>query len=397
MVLRTNLQFPYSLKAERNHVSFAIFVCTMKMRIYFFVGTTAEIIKISPIIRELQNRGFQFTIITSGQNSIDFSEMNGYISDKTRFIRFNDKGKKSSILLFFFWFVKTVFFGLFKLRKEFINLKKEQTLFIVHGDTVSTLIGSLIAKTYQLTLVHIESGLRSFNFLEPFPEEICRVITSHLTDIHFAPNEWSLNNLKNIRGIKINTYQNTLSETYLYVSSHKKKSVYSSLLNNEKYFLLVIHRQENIMKKNSTRKLIALIIDLASKHDIKCVFVMHHLTKQFLKDEEITERIEREQKVIFIPRLPYFEFLQIFNKSKFVVTDGGSNQEEAFYAGIPCLLLRNCTERIEGLGANVVLSENKQDNIEKFFKEYRKFKKKPIILKKRPAKIIVDSLLNYAK
>lgn len=363
-----------------------------RRRIYFFIGTTAELIKIAPVIKQFQIKKIPFKIITSGQNSIDFSEMDGYLNNNLELIKFNDKSKKSSTFLFFIWAVKAFFTCIFSLRKEFKGLSKDTSFFIVHGDTVSTVIGACIGRFYGLSVVHIESGLRSFHFFEPFPEEICRVITSFLTDIHFAPNKWSINNLRNAHGKKINTLENTLSESYFYARAHSKKSTYSALIDKEKYFLLVVHRQENMFKKDSTKKLISFILNLAAKQKIKCVFVMHHLTKRFLDDAEITETIEKDRQIIFIPRLPYREFVKIFSSAEFIVTDGGSNQEEAYFSGIPCLLLRNYTERIEGLERNVVLSKNKKVTIAKFFKDYKKKKHSQIKLKALPSTIISEYL-----
>src|SRR5258706_1406095 len=183
------------------------------MKIYFFVGTTTELIKLAPIIRELENRKINFKIITSGQTKVNFGELNKIIKKRKADIQLGEKTDKSSVYKFIIWTVLT-FFRATSLRKEFCRRIAKNSYLIVHGDPVSSFIGAVIAKIYGLKLVHVESGLRSFNFLEPFPEEICRVLISKMADIHLSPNDWAINNLNNDNGVKINTFQNTLIESY---------------------------------------------------------------------------------------------------------------------------------------------------------------------------------------
>jgi UDP-N-acetylglucosamine 2-epimerase (non-hydrolysing) len=362
-----------------------------KRKIYFYIGTTAELIKLSPIIRELKKRKISFKIITSGQNEIHFNELEYFIGSVKPHITTGEKIKKSSLFYFGIWAIRSLYKSIVLLRHEFESSENRNSYLIIHGDTISSVIGAIVAKYYHLKVVHVESGLRSFNFFEPFPEEISRYIVSYLTDIHFCPNQWSVDNLKKHNGIKVNTFQNTLIETCLYTVNHSKTSTYSKMLTKKKYFLLVIHRQEKMFSKSSTRELIQGILSSMVK-DITCVFIMHHLTKKLI-NEELTSEIERDNNVVFIPRLPYREFAPIINNSQFIVTDGGSNQEEAYYLGKPCLVLRNRTERIEGLDENVIISRLDRKVIKDFFNNYMINKRRQIALKKRPSQIIVDYLM----
>ena len=174
-------------------------------KFYVFLGTTAELIKIAPVLKELRRRRVYFKLITTGQNEILFNELKKFTGDINVDISFETKKNKSSVVYFVFWAATTFVTALVSLRKEFGNTKKESTYVIVHGDTVSSLLGALVARFYGLKLAHVESGLRSYNFLEPFPEEISRFIISNLADIHFCPNSWAKNNLLKKTGKKINT------------------------------------------------------------------------------------------------------------------------------------------------------------------------------------------------
>lgn len=359
-------------------------------KVYFFMGTTAEFIKLAPIMKELKNRKIEYKVIASGQNNIHFEELNDFLGPVKADIELKEKSAKSSIFLFLGWAIKSLWEGIFSLSKEFENLNKDNSYFIIHGDTISSLIGSIIAKAHGLRLVHIESGLRSFNFFEPFPEEISRFIIIHIADILFSPTQWALSNLKNVKGIKINTNQNTLIETYRWSQSTKDVPNYTKKYG--KYFILVMHRQEHIyFQKEWTRKTIDFVIDHSSR-DLKCAFIMHTLTKRLIQPKEPKFWLSAKKRVIAIPRLQYVNFMHFMKKAEFIATDGGINQEEAYYMGLPMLSLRNHTERIEGLNRNIVLSKGSQDTIKDFLRNYKKFRRKPIQIKKKPSKIIVEYL-----
>ena len=354
------------------------------------MGTNAEFIKLAPIIKEFKRRKVQISIIASGQNRINFEELEDFTGKLKIDIAFAEKSNKSSIPLFLFWALKAFLTGLISLNKEFKSLNKDNSYFIVHGDTVSALIGSLIAKRFGLKLVHIESGLRSYNFFEPFPEEICRYINIHLADILFAPTDWAYSKIQHLSGEKINTKQNTLIESCLWALKSKKTKPKNKF---GRYYILIMHRQEHVyFKKEWTRNILDFVISNADKKQ-NCVFILHALTSRFLQSERFNSGTESEKRILMVPRLPYIDFINLMNKAEFIATDGCTNQEESYYMGLPMLALRNLTERIEGLGENVVISKGDEKTIKSFLKNYKEYKKPPVGLQVRPSKIIVDYLL----
>lgn len=363
----------------------------MQKRIYIFIGTTAELIKIASVLKELKKRKVEFTLITSGQTDILFNEFVKYTGKIENIIALKGKENKSSLIHFIIWTIKTFVVALFSLRNEFKHIDRKRSYFIVHGDTVSSLIGALIAYYYRIRLVHVESGLRSFNYFEPFPEEICRNIISRLTDIHFCPNKWSVDNLKNHKGIKVNTKQNTLLESYWMAIESKKPKLRVKNL-KKKYFVLVMHRQEHVMfRKSWSRKMFNFIINNSPK-DLQCVFILHDITASFFKTAGYSNSLH---KLITVTRLPFVDFIKLMNSAEFVISDGGSNQEELSYMGKPTLILRNSTERIEGLGKNAILSKGNYDTVKNFFRNYKNYKRSKITKSFRPSKIIVDYLLKH--
>lgn len=363
----------------------------MKKSIYIFIGTSAELIKMAPVIKEFQKKKMSFKLITTGQNQILFSDMSKYLGNVKPDIAFEEKNRQSSSLGFFYWSVKTFFLCLFSLRNEFRGLNKKNSYFIVHGDTVSSLMGAFIARIYGLKLVHIESGLRSFNFSEPFPEEICRYLVSRLADIHFCPNKWAVQNLKHLKSDIVNTKQNTLYDSYKMTLNYKKIPAILKTI-KKKYFILVVHRQEHVIfGKNKTKALVETVKNNIPK-DFQCVLIMHALTQGFFESEDPRLFKSLKRKSVIIPRLPYPEFMKLLDKSEYIITDGGSNQEESYYMGKPCLLLRNHTERMEGLNSNAVLSKGNKEEIVNFVKNYKNYSQKKLRTNVRPAKIIVDYL-----
>ncbi|MDD5043639.1 MAG: UDP-N-acetylglucosamine 2-epimerase [Patescibacteria group bacterium] len=367
----------------------------MGKKFYFFVGTEAELIKIMPVMKEFKDRGLDFKIIASGQNVIKGSEMLKFLNIEKVDLCLYDKKIKASALSLFWWFLKTLIKAPFALRKEFAGLDKSNTFLIVHGDTVTTVMGAIVGKFYGLKIVHLEAGYRSFNFFRPFPEEIDRVLTSYFADIHFCPYEKNLENLKNRKGQKINTFYNSVIDSlHLAIAADSSGGVFSKL-QGKKYFILILHRQENLYNDKLVKSLVKFVFDFFPDN-LYCLFVMHAPTRFVLEKLELLEDISKKENIITVDRLPYMQFIKLFKQSEFIMTDGGSNQQEAYYLGKPCLILREIVEvDSEGVGENMVLSELSLDKIKDFILNYNQYKRPIIYPNIKPSKIIVDTLLSY--
>ncbi len=373
----------------------------MKKRvIYIFIGTTAELIKLAPVIKKLKRGEINLKIITSGQNFVNFKELKPLTGVEAPYNALKYKPVNNSLgiyLRFSFWLLKALINNLLYFRNEFRELDRKNTFFIVHGDTISALLGAIIAKIFALKLVHIESGYRSFNFLEPFPEELCRYLVSHMADILFCPNDWCLNNVRTSKAIKFSTGQNTVYESCMNALKLKTSTKYLSSLKKNKFYLLIMHRQEHMLfKKQVTKKYLNLLIPYA-KSNLKCVFVLHPLTENFLKAENLLDKIKKNPNIIILPRIPHAEFMKILSRCEFIATDGGSNQQEAYYLGKPCILLRKYTEQIEGLYSNAVLAKDDPNIVKNFLANYKSKNSKRVFLRTPPSKIIVDTLMENFK
>lgn len=356
--------------------------------IYFFIGTTAELIKIAPVIKEFKRRNISFKLISSGQRKILFEDLKGFIGQIKPGINFRERPNIPSVIFFIFWAIIALLSGIFTLGKEFKRLNKNNSFFIIHGDTVTSFIGALIAKFYNLKLVHIEAGDFAFNFFEPFPEEIIRQMNARLSDILFAPNDWAKNNLKNMRGEKVSTKYNTLIESFWWAKRLKNNQNFKKF---KKYYILLMHRQEHVVfRKKWSKEVMEFIIHNADKN-LNCLLINHPLSVNIIKSLEI--RSERRRKIIIVPPLSYPDFMKLMQEAEFIATDSAFNQLESYLMGLPYLGLRDYTEQIEGLDKNVLICKNNKNIMKNFLKNYRKYRTKPILSAPRPSKIIVDYLL----
>ncbi len=139
--------------------------------------------------------------------------------------------------------------------------------------------------------------------------------------------------------------------------------------------------------------IVKLIEKIAEKH--RLLFVLHPPTIKQLEKFHLLKRLQSHNNIECIPRLHHSDFLTLLQSAEFVVTDGGSLQEETSYLGKPCLLLRKTTERLDGVGENVILSEYKEDVIENFIHNYKKHQRLGKKIEISPSNKIVQSILSY--
>ncbi|KKQ25800.1 MAG: UDP-N-acetylglucosamine 2-epimerase [Candidatus Woesebacteria bacterium GW2011_GWA1_37_8] len=365
----------------------------MNKYFYFFLGTNAELIKFAPVIKALRKRKAKVKLIYSGQNIVNFDDYGEWIGDLKPTIAFKEKKNKSSVFQFILWTFKTLFLGMTRLKKEFKRDPKDKIYFIIHDDTVSALIGALIAKFHRLTLVHIESGLFSFNYSEPFPEEICRHINATLSDIVFTPNKWGIHNLRHVKGQKVVTGENTLIEMYHWAI--KKKWTIPKPRVRGKYYILILHRQEHVfLKKDWSLNLLEMIFKNTDK-DLTCVLLSFPLTVRMIESLDIKFNHRLWKHIQLLSPIPYPDFMKFMKGAEFIATDGCTNQLEAYYMGLPCLALRNRTEQIEGLNQNVVLSKGNKKITVEFLKNFKRFVRKPASVTQMPSTVIANYLLKH--
>ncbi len=357
---------------------------------YFFFGTTAELIRIASIVKELKKRNVSYKLIDSGQTNVRYEEVKEYLGRIKPDIAFKQKASSYGLRFFSIWAIRTFFSSFFIFGKEFLKYDRKDIILVIYGDPVTTSIGAIVAKFFNVKIAHIESGDLTFNLLEPFPEEICRNINIRLADILFPPGKWALHNLKNIEKPKINTVYNTLADSFWWFMNRRSKIKQTVSINNVKYYILIMHRQEHVFfGKEWTKDTLKYVIE-NSDPKLSCVLFNHPLTVRIIKCLDLPP----DRKIIIIPPVSYREFLQLLKNSEYIATDGATNQYEAYLLGKPCVILRNHTEQIEGLRKNVLLYQSEKTKLNFFLKNYKKFRKERVTPNISTAKIIVNSLIS---
>ncbi len=238
---------------------------------------------------------------------------------------------------------------------------------LVHGDTASTLFGALTIKALGGDVAHVEAGLRSPRLLEPFPEEIIRRLVSRLSTLHFAPDAASADNIAHHSGRIVNTRGNTLRDA-LHVALARIGGL-PDVGGGGGYAVVSMHRSENLSSSETFTMLMEEVISAASRLPVK--FVLHPATRARISSSGWLDRLKAAPGLELQDRMDYPDFVQLLLASRFLMTDGGSNQEEAAMLGLPTLLLRRATERSDGLGDNVTISNLDPREIREFVERHR--------------------------
>ena len=330
-------------------------------------------IKMAPIMVELAKRGTGYNFIFTGQHRETMEQLRENFEVKEPDVILHTGKDITGILQMFLWILKILFKTVFR-RKNIFGKINRGDIALVHGDTFSALLGALMGRLAGLKVGHVEAGLRSFNIFHPFPEEITRLLTFSLSDYYFCPGEWAVNNLEKFKGVKINTGMNTLYDSLKLIS--QRKTGQNVKIPKEKFCICSIHRFENIFRREKLRRILDILKKLTPS--MKILFILHPPTEAQLKKYKYFEELKAEPNIELRKRYDYADFIYLLDKSKFLITDGGSNQEECHYLGKPCLLLREATERKEGIETNVVLSRFDKDIIDDFFENYEKYRGRPI-------------------
>jgi len=361
------------------------------MIINCIVGTRAQIIKMAPVFREIERRGTTLNLVLTGQHFETISELLEEFGVKTDPKYLYRGPEVTGILRMLFWFFRTLTEVVVKRRQYFPEIEKKKSFLLVHGDTTSTLLGAVAGRLLGFRIVHIESGLRSFNLLHPFPEEIIRLLVSRLADIAFCPGSWAVKNLSHSHQTCINTENNTLLDAVRFAIARENKS---SMKINGDYGVVSIHRFENIFNRSRLKSIIELIERISK--DYKIVFVLHPATYKKLIIWNMIGHLERLKNIKLVPRMTFVPFVRLISMARFVVTDGGSNQEELSYLGVPTLLMRKVTERKEGVGETAILCNYEMEKVEKFLAELGDYSADSKLIDETtesPSSIIVEYIL----
>ena len=313
------------------------------IKVMTIFGTRPEAIKMAPLVKELERRKeIESVVCVTAQHREMLDQVLTVFDIKPDYdLNIMKQGQTLSEI------TSRVLLGL----EEVIN-KENPNIILVHGDTTTTFAGALAAFYNKIDIGHVEAGLRTWDKYSPFPEEMNRQMVDRMTDIFFAPTEVSKNNLlsENIPKEKIYVTGNTAIDAMKTTIKENYNNEIFDWLGNDKLILLTAHRRENLGQP--MRHIFRAVKRIVEEYpNVKVVYPIHLNPKVREVANEVFKGINQ---VRLIEPLEVFDFHNFQNKSYIILTDSGGIQEEAPSLGKPVLVLRDTTERPEGITAGTL-------------------------------------------
>lgn len=342
------------------------------MKVAIVYGTRPEIIKIDPVIKELEKRDIDTILVHTGQHNLESLSRDLGIRkpDYTLHLPPESAGKfKGNLIKGLF---RAFWWSLVVIKQVRSILKKEKPdVLFYQGDTLAIASASLAGRLFMKRpkLGHIEAGLRTEDIFNPFPEEIARRIADKTSDLLYAPTSVSAANLKRdrlARG-KVIVTGNTIVDA---VQQHMKIAEKRRVSLPKKYAVVFVHRQENV---HSRENLLELYETLSGTRET-IIFIEHPTVIQKLEDFGLMEKFRSLKNLKFQPFYDYIPFLKVLSRAEYVITDSGGIQEEVCSLRVPCLVWRTKTERPEAIkaGAAVLLKCRKDAALKRISEIKRK-------------------------
>ena len=335
------------------------------MKIVTVLGTRPEIIKMAPIIDEIEKRGIDSVIIHTGQHYDDemsgnfFKDLEIPLPDYNIHVGSSSHGNQTALMM------KGI---------EEVILDEKPDIVLVQGDTNAVLAGALVAGKLHVPVGHVEAGLRSFDLT--MPEEVNRKVADIVTAMYFVPTEESAINLlaEDFSKEKIILTGNTVVDAcFRHLEIAEKRPIEEESLagldidNMDNILTLTMHRAENTDDESRLRSIVAALKELT---DLNIIFPIHPRTRKTLENLNLWNELANLDHIHIIKPVGYLDFLLLMSKSTLILTDSGGLQEEAITLNIPALTLRYNTERPETVaaGGNILVGADKDKILENVYK-----------------------------
>jgi len=356
--------------------------------IHFVVGTRAQLFKLAPIMLECERRELRWRWVYTAQHreTIDASLRTFGLPDPDYVVvRWTTEAKSMGLMAR--WLARMIA-ALPRSRTILAGHTGPDSVVLTHGDTFTTWLAALMGRLTRTKVLHVEAGLRSFNLRKPFPEELNRLVTFRLASFFAAPGPEAVANLKRYGREIVDTRGNTQIDTLRYGLAHLDDAEID--VPNEPFAVVSLHRYENVFDRERLEWIVGLLEEISRSTLV--VFVRHPVTDAQLRATGLAARLEQNERIRLLPRLEYLPFLTLIRSASFVVSDGGGNQEELSYLGVPTLLLRDETERNEGIGENAVLSRFDEAAVREFVADPDRRRRPERLPDESPSSLIVDFL-----
>ncbi len=325
------------------------------MKICIILGTRPEIIKMSPVIRECEKQRLDYFIQHTGQHY-------SYNMDKVFFEQLELPEAKYNLDVGSETHAGQT--GKILIGVEKVLQKEKPDVVLLEGDTNTVLAGALAAAKLHIKVGHVEAGLRSYD--RNMPEEINRVLTDHCSNYLFAPTEKSRQILlgEGIPDEKIFVTGNTIVDAVfqnLEIAKDRNNALNDLHLEPKNYFLVTAHRQENVDVKKRFEGIIKGLELVINEFGLPVIYPIHPRARKMMNHFGL-----KADGIEFIEPLDYLSFLQLEARAKLVLTDSGGVQEETCILNVPCVTLRDNTERPETIdvGSNILAGTNAEKVLE---------------------------------
>ncbi|MGA9098570.1 MAG: UDP-N-acetylglucosamine 2-epimerase (non-hydrolyzing), partial [Methanotrichaceae archaeon] len=308
------------------------------MSIAVVLGTRPEIIKMAPVIRECERRHQDYFVLHTGQHY-------SYEMDRVFFDQLELPQPEHNLDVGSGSHAEQT--GKIMSGVEKVLIKEKPSVVLVQGDTNTVMAGALAASKLQIKVGHVEAGLRSFD--RNMAEEINRVVADHISDYLFAPTEIARDNLlrEGISKDKISVTGNTIVDSVYQskeISERKARVLDRLCLRSREYFLVTAHRAENVDNNNRLSEIIKGLELIKNEFGLSIVFPVHPRTRKMIQEFGL-----EFDGIRAIEPVGFLEFLQLEANARLALTDSGGVQEETCILGVPCVTLRDNTERPETL------------------------------------------------
>jgi UDP-N-acetylglucosamine 2-epimerase (non-hydrolysing) len=353
----------------------------MTKKILIVFGTRPEAIKLAPIIKEIKNQPtLKGIVCVFRQHDEMLNQILKVFEIKPDYdlkITLSDKELFSKKINIFKKIKNLIISGLSFLKFLRILKKEKPDILMIQGDTFTAFLAAFLAYHFKIKIAHIEAGLRTYDKYNPFPEEINRQLISRLADWHFVPTIQAKNNLLNegIPDQKIFLTGNSAIDTLLMVKEkilNNEKEYEANFLkkydidfNDKKIILVTAHRRESFGE--GLKNIFSAIKEIAQKRDdVKIIYPVHLNPNVYDLAHKLLKNISN---LHLVNPLEYDEFVFLMNKSYLILTDSGGIQEEAPSLKKPVLVIRDKTERQEGIEAKVakLIGRNKDEIVKETF------------------------------
>jgi len=307
-------------------------------------GTRPEAVKMAPLVLELQKHEDEIETIVcvTAQHREMLDQVLDFFEIKPDYDLNVMKDRQSLAEI-----AVNVINGLDPVLKE-----ARPDLVLVHGDTSTTFLASYAAFLNQIQVGHVEAGLRTWNKMSPYPEEMNRQLAGVLADLHFAPTEWSAGNLRRENKPESSIYitGNTVTDVFQYTVDPSFSHPVLDWAKGRRMILMTAHRREALGEPH--RNIFRAVKRIADEFPDVAVVYAVHLNPAVR--EPANEILGGHERIRLIDPLDVFEFHNFYPHAYMILTDSGGLQEEAPSFGVPVLVLRDTTERPEGIEAGVL-------------------------------------------